>query len=65
MKFSLYLLTAFLIVAQNEVMGKPAPNPAPDNDVHFHVNMAGSGRSFPLKGRGRFRAIALGNSVSR
>ena len=57
MKFSLFLLTAFLFVMQNEVMGKPAPNPSPDNDVHFHVNMPGSGRSFPLKGQGRFNAI--------
>merc|ERR1712215_625955 len=51
MKFSLFLLTAFLFVVQNEVMGKPAPNPSPDNDVHFHVNMPGSGKSFPLKGQ--------------
>ena len=57
MKFSLFLLTAFLFVVQNEVMGKPAPNPSPDNDVHFHVNMPGSGRSFPLKGQGSFSAI--------
>ena len=57
MKFSLFLLTVFLIVVQKEVTSKPAPNPAPDNDVHFHVNMPGSGRSFPLKAQGRFVAI--------
>ena len=59
MKFTLFYATFFLIVAQNEIMGKPEPKPAPDNDVHFHVNMPGSGRSFPLKGQGRFRVIAF------
>ena len=46
-----------MIFAEIEVIGKPAPNPAPDNDVHFHVNMPGSGRSFPLKNKGTLRAI--------
>jgi len=51
MKFSLFFLVVFMIVVQNEVMGNPVPNPAPDNDVHFHVNLPGSGRSFPFKGK--------------
>ena len=57
MKFSLFFLVVLMIVVQNEVMGKPGPNPAPDNDVHFHVNMPGSGSSFPLKGKGKVRSI--------
>merc|ERR1712228_755146 len=24
-------------------------NPLPENDVHFHVNMPGAGKSYPLK----------------
>jgi len=61
MKFSLFFLVVFMIVVQNEVMGNPAPNPAPDNDVHFHVNMPGSGSSFPLKGKGHGKANRNGN----
>ena len=57
MKFSLFFLVVLMIVVQNEVMGKPGPNPAPDNDVHFHVYMPGFGRSFPLKGKGRVISI--------
>ena len=53
MKLSLLFLAVFMIFAENGVIGKPAPNPAPDNDVHFHVNMPGAGKSFPLRNEGK------------
>ena len=50
MKFFL-LFATFLLFTQNEIVGNPAPEPLPDNDVHFHVNMPGARRSYPLKGK--------------
>ena len=48
MKFFLLFVACFFFTA-HEILAKPSPQPKPDNDVHFHVNMPGSGRSFPLK----------------
>ena len=42
----LFLLIAIVIsMVQKEMLG----NPLPENDVHFHVNMPGAGKSYPLK----------------
>ena len=31
-------------------------NPVPENDVHFHVNMPGAGKSYPLRNKGETEA---------
>ena len=41
------LLFSFILIAYKEAVSSPSPSP--DNDVHFHVNMAGSGKKYPLK----------------
>ena len=45
----LLFMAIFISFASWEAMGNPLPKP--DNDVHFHVNMPGAGKSFPLKKR--------------
>ena len=49
MKLFLLFTTLFLF-SSHEISAKPSPQPNPENDVHFHVNMQGAGKSYPLKG---------------
>merc|ERR1712215_558213 len=44
---SFLFLFSFILIAYKEIASNPSPNP--DNDVHFHVNMPGSKKSYPLK----------------
>ena len=52
MKFCL-LIAIFMSMVFVENFG----NPVPDNDVNFHVNMAGVTKTYPLKHRGIYYPI--------
>ena len=51
MKFSL-ILVIFISMVSEKILG----NPVPDNDVHFHINMPGAGKSFTLTNEGKNEA---------
>merc|ERR1711915_733857 len=42
------LLVIFTSLVHKEILA----NPEPENDVHFHVNMPGARKSYPLKDKG-------------
>merc|ERR1711915_1111696 len=44
MKVNLILVILISMVSE-KILGIPVP----DNDVHFHINMPGAGKSYPLK----------------
>merc|ERR1712189_38151 len=47
MKVSILVIIFISMVSEN-IFG----NPVPENDVHFHVNMPGAGKSYPLRNKG-------------